>query len=54
MTAGVVEVGVVCQRFDVLDAVASGSARSKGGCADIDGIGTVVDGLATLLKVFGG
>ena len=50
---GVVEVGVACQRFNILDAVASSSARSKGGCTYVDGIGTVVDGLATLFKVLG-
>jgi hypothetical protein len=38
-------VGVAAQPFDIGHAVAGLVARTKTGAADVDGVGTVVDGL---------
>ena len=52
--AAMVKVGVVGQLLDVLDGVAGCYAGTESGCADVDGVGTMIDGFATLFKVFGG
>ena len=52
--AAVVKVGVAGQLLDVLDGVAGCYAGTESGCANVDGVGTMIDGFATLFKVFGG
>ena len=52
--ACVVEVGVLCQPLDVRKGVAGGFAGTESRGTDVDGVGTVVDGFASLVVVFGG
>ena len=51
---GMKEVGVSGQALYVLDGIASCNTGTESRGTDIYGIGTMVDGFATLFKVFGG
>ena len=49
-----IEMGVTYQGFDILNAVAGTDPGTESRGTDIDGIGAMVDGLATEFKILGG
>ena len=51
---GTIEMGVVHQCLDILECVGGGGAGAVGGRADIEGVGTVVDGFAAEVQVLRG
>ena len=45
---------VIYQRFNILEGVGGRCTGTVGGSADIEGIGTVIDGFPSEFQIFGG